>query len=340
MGSNATEVLWDAVLIGGGAAGLSAAVTLARAGRKVLVVDEDSSRAAATDRITGLFSREGISPAGLLRLGHDDAQRYGATCLDGRVTALNWRGEDQGFLVETATGEEVATRAVVVGTGLSDQLPDITGLRERWGREVLFCPYMDGYEVRGERIGLIGGPDADASVAYAQLLRQWTGDLIYFPRGAALTEEHRSALAARDIHLLEGEVANVVTVEDRLRGVELDDGRAVPRTVLFVAPIPVPQDALLRTLGCDVGENGFIAADFDGATSVPGVFAAGDVVRPYGQLVDAVAAGNRAGAALNHYLVRLDIAAARASYEAEQPFSAALESLAQRVRQTTVERGI
>ncbi|QIS15094.1 NAD(P)/FAD-dependent oxidoreductase [Nocardia arthritidis] len=332
MRSNETNgEVWDAVLIGGGAAGLSAAVALGRAGRKIVVVDDDSPRNAPAEQVHAFLTRDGMPPAELLLLGRAEASGYGAKLLDGRAISLSWRGEEPGFVIGLDDGADLVTRAVLVSTGLRDELPDIPGLRERWGKDVLHCPYCHGFEVRDQPIGLLGGGDPDLSVAHAQLIRQWSNDLVYFPGGLELTGEHRNSLAARDIRVVDGEVARVVTVEDRLRGLELTDGRAVPRRALFVTPRMTPHDELLRAIGCDIDETGYVTVDSLGATSVPGVFAAGNVADFFAQVINAAAAGNAAGAGINRYLVELDVAAARAKFRPEQPFSAALEQLAHRV---------
>ena len=144
---------------------------------------------------------------------------------------------------------------MLLATGLRDELPDIPGLRERWARDVLHCPYCHGYEVRDQPLGVIGGtPDA---VRYAQIVRQWTDDLVFFAPTGMLTEAQRTELVARAIGIVEGAVRRILVEDDRLRGVEMDDGRVVPRDALFVPPRFVPNNDLLLSLGADLDEGGW-----------------------------------------------------------------------------------
>ncbi|MFC7530820.1 NAD(P)/FAD-dependent oxidoreductase [Actinoplanes sp. GCM10030250] len=307
---------YDVAIIGGGAAGLSAALVLSRARRKVLVLDAGAPRNAPATHMHGYLSRDGLPPGELLAAGRKEVQHYGGEIVDGTVdsSAPGGRG---GFQVTLAGGQRISARRLLITTGLRDELPDIPGLRERWARDVLHCPYCHGYEVRDRRLGVLGG--TPGAVRYAQIVRQWTHDLVYFARPGTLTAAERTQLAARAIGVVEGTVEHLVLDGDRLRGVQMDDGCVVPRDALFVPPRFAPNDHLLTSLGCDVTEDGWVKTDPAGRTSVPGVWAAGNVVDPRAQVITAAGAGSAAAIALNADLVDDDVRTALATPLEETP---------------------
>ena len=295
---------YDVVVIGGGAAGLSAALVLSRARRKVLVVDAGAPRNAPATHMHGYLSRDGLPPGELLAYGRGEVNRYGGEIVEGTVTDLVPDGRT-GFWVLLVGGKRISARRLLVTTGLRDELPDVPGLRDRWARDVLHCPYCHGHEVRDHQLGVIGG--TPGAVRYAQIVRQWTHDLVYFTPPDILTTAERSQLVARAIGVVEGNIEQLVIDDDRLRGVQMDDGCVVPRDALFVPPRFVPNNQLLVGLGCDVDDDGWVAADNTGRTNVPGVWAAGNLVDPRAQVITAAGAGSTAAIALNADLVEDDV---------------------------------
>ena len=295
---------YDAAVIGGGAAGLSAALVLARARRRVVVVDAGAPRNAPAAHLHGYLSRDGLPPGELLACGRKEVEGYGGEVLPGTATDLVPDGQ-AGFWVSLADGQRIPARRLLVTTGLRDELPDVPGLRERWARDVLHCPYCHGHEVADRRLGVVGG--TAGAVRYAQLVRQWTHDLLYFTAPGTLTTPERAELAARAIGVVEGTIAQLVLVDDQLRGVQMDDGGVVPREALFVPPRFVPNSSLLLGLGCAVDGEGWVTADATGRTSVPGVWAAGNVVDPRAQVITAAGAGSAAAIALHADLVADDV---------------------------------
>ena len=295
---------YDVVVIGGGAAGLSAALVLSRARRKVLVVDSGKPRNGPAAHMHGFLSRDGMPPGDLLTLGREEVQAYGGEVLRGAVTQLVPEGQS-GFWVLLSDGLRISARRLLVATGLRDELPDIPGLRDRWARDVLHCPYCHGYEVRDQQIGVLGGsPD---TVRYAQIVRQWADDVVFFAPPGSLTTVQRSELVARVIGIVEGTVQRVLVEDDHLCGVELDDGRTVPRDALFVPPRFVPNSDLLVGLGCDMDENRWPGKDANGLTSVPGVWVAGNLANPRAQVITAAGEGSAAAIAINADLVDEDV---------------------------------
>ncbi len=304
---------YDVVVVGGGAAGLTAAMVLARARRRVAVVDAGEPRNAAAAHVHGFLSRDEMSPADLLAAGRGEVVRYGGEVIEGCVREIE-RGVDYGFVVHLAGSPQLSTRSVLVTTGLRDQLPDVPGVRERWGNDVLHCPYCHGYEVRDAPIGVLGGHVRDLSLHQALLLRQWSHDVAFFPNQIALSPAERARVTARGVRIVDGDVARLVVDDEGLSGVELTDGQLVPRTAVFVGPRFVPHDELLMSLGCQVGENGWPTTDATGRTSVTGVWAAGNVVDPRAQVITAAGAGSTAAIAMNGYLLEEDIEEAVADY--------------------------
>ncbi|MFG1792423.1 NAD(P)/FAD-dependent oxidoreductase [Nocardia sp. NPDC049149] len=288
---------YDVVIVGGGAAGLSAALVLTRSRRTVAVVRGGEPRNAPAEHMHGFLSRDGMPPGELLVTGAAEVAGYGGELIDDVVTIVE-KSDDHGvFTVTLAGGRVLTAHRVVIATGLRDELPDLPGVRERWGAEVLHCPYCHGYEVRDQPLGLLGG--ADPRVMHlAVLLPQWSDDVILFQHTMTLSDTDRAQLTARGVRVVEGEVARLV-VDGTLRGVELTDGRAVPRSAVFVAPTFLPNADLLHALGCDFDEKGWVVADPTGRTSVPGVWVAGNVSNPAAQVINAASAGYSAAVAIN-----------------------------------------
>jgi thioredoxin reductase len=308
----------DVAVIGGGAAGLSATLVLARAGRAVVVVDAGSPRNAPASRMHGYLSRDGLPSGELLAVARDEVASYGAEIIDGTATALQGNA-DTGFLVTLADDSTLSARRVLVTTGLRDELPDIAGLRDRWARDVLHCPYCHGHEVRGHRLGVIGG--TPGSVRFAQIVRQWTDDLVYFTPPGLLTAAERTQLRARAIGVVEGTIDLLVLDDDELVGVQLDDGCVVPRDELFLPPRFVPNHDLLTGLGCRTDDDGWVTTDPTGRTSVTGIWAAGNVVDPRAQVITAAGAGSAAAIALNGDLVDDDVRRAVLDFERGLPLA-------------------
>jgi thioredoxin reductase len=308
VGMDESDKQHDVVVVGGGAAGLSGALTLARARRSVLVIDAGEQRNRPASGVHGFLTRDGLPPAELAALGRAEVERYGGTVLDGRVAAL--AESAAAFAVTLEDGRAFTARRLLVTTGLVDELPEVPGLRELWGTDVVHCPYCHGYEVRDEPIGVLStGP---LSVHLAQLFRQWSADVtLFLHTGPRPSAEEAEALAARGIAIVEGEVAALETEAGRLRGVRLASGGVVPRRVLAVGTTLVAPAGLLAGIGLEATEHKLgvgqrIEADGTGRTAVPGVWVAGNVADLAATVAGAASAGVLAGAAINNDLVAED----------------------------------
>lgn len=304
---------YDVLIVGGGAAGLSAALVLARARRKVVVVDSRSPRNRPAEHMHGYLSRDGFPPAELLATGRAEVRGYGGEIIDGTVAELESHGWE-GCSVSLAGGKRIDARRVIVATGLCDKLPDIAGLIDRWGRDVLHCPYCHGHEVADRPLGVLGR--SRDTVHYAQVVRQWTDDLMFFVPQGTLSQAERSQLAARDVAVVEDTVTGIVVEDDRLHGVAVSDGRVFEREAVFLRPHLVPNNDLLRGVGCELDDHGWVVSDRSGRTSVPTIWVAGNVVNPRAQVINAASEGSRAGMAINADLVDEEVRAAVRAHRA------------------------
>ncbi|MEV4062483.1 NAD(P)/FAD-dependent oxidoreductase [Nonomuraea dietziae] len=317
---------YDVVVFGGGAAGLSGALMLARARRAVAVIDAGAPRNAPAAGVHGLLALDGTPPAELLERGRAEVRRYGGHVVSGEVvTAVR---DTEGFTVTLADGRSVRARRLLVTTGLVDELPDVRGLRDRWGRDVVHCPYCHGWEVRDQAIGVLAtGP---LSVHQALLFRQWSTDVTFFSHTMPPpTGEQAQQLAARGIRVVDGEVASLEISEDRLVGVRLSDGTLVGRETVAVSPRMTARACFLAALGLRPAEHPsgageHIPSDAAGRTEVPGVWVAGNVTDLAAQVGASAAAGAAAAAQINADLVAEETRLAVASYL--DPFSAESEA--------------
>ena len=300
---------YDVVVVGGGPAGLSGALALARSRRSVLVIDAGEPRNAPAAHAHNYLSRDGVPPLELLAAGRAEVASYGGELRDGRAVAAE--RTDDGFGVTLADGDRVRARRLLVTTGLVDELPDVPGLRERWGRDVLHCPYCHGWEVRDQAVGVLAtGPMA---AHQAQLFRQLTADVTVLAHtGPGFSPEQAEELAARGIGVVDGEVTGLEVDGDALTGVRLASGRVVPLQALVVAPRFTARSSLLESLGLTaepVEMGGAVigsavpGAERSGATAVPGVFVAGNVTDVGAQVVSSASAGLLSGAFINADLV-------------------------------------
>ncbi|MBO0915494.1 MULTISPECIES: NAD(P)/FAD-dependent oxidoreductase [Streptomyces] len=320
--------VWDVAVVGGGVAGLAAALTLARARRSVVVMDagEPRNAPAVNAGAHGVWVREGISPLKLLRLGCEEIASYGGRLVSGRVTQVHRVGEE--FSVVTEDWQRVRARRVLVTTGLVDELPDVPGLAARRGRDVLHCAYCHDGEIRDRAIGVL------SSFHQALLFRQVSTDVTLFRHtGADLTDGQWEQLAGLGVGVVDGEVGALeVDDRDRLAGLRLASGAVVPVRKLVVSPRFVARVGFLGGLGLTVREHPMgvgeqVVVDGTGFTGVAGVWAAGNVSDVLAGIPAASAAGVTAAAAINMNLLTTDArrtAAARAA--GAEVFSGVMES--------------
>ncbi|MEV4560331.1 FAD-dependent oxidoreductase [Kitasatospora sp. NPDC049285] len=304
---------YDVLVVGGGPAGLSGALTLARARRTVLVVDSGQPRNAPAEGIHGLLGREGMPPAELLSRGRAEVASYGGEFHDGEVRSIS-RRPDGGFRAELADGTAVLARRLLLTTGITDGLPEVPGVAERFGRQIVHCPYCHGWEVRDRRIAVLA-THTPVAVHQALLWRQWTDDVTLLLHTAAPpTEAQSRELAARNVTVVTGTVAALLPEDDSdaLTGVRLADGSTVGCETLAVGTELAVRAPFLADLGLETSELAFDGVKFAtrlatvdpmGRTAAEGVWAAGNLTDPAAQVAVAAADGLRAAAAINADLV-------------------------------------
>ncbi|MCS5485937.1 NAD(P)/FAD-dependent oxidoreductase [Curtobacterium flaccumfaciens pv. beticola] len=318
---------FDVIVIGGSAAGLSAALILGRSRRSVLVVDAGEPRNAPAAGAHNYLGREGVAPAELIRIGRDEVAAYGVQVTAGRIVATSATDGDGtdpvGFSVTLDSGAVVTARRLVVASGAVDVLPEVPGLAEQWGRGVVHCPFCHGWEIRDQRIGiLVTTPNG---VHHALMFRALSDRVTAFVTDPALVDDTAVAgLTARGIGIIAGSVARVVSSGDVLTGVETGSGEVVPLDALAAASTAEARVDFLAGLGLVaedvvVGGSRFgsaLVVDAAGQTGVRGVYAAGNVTAPMATVIAAAAAGTQAGAAVHGDLVQADLAAALAGVAA------------------------
>lgn len=313
-----TNTTWDTIVIGGSAAGLSAALMLGRARRRVLVVDAGSPRNRFAKHIHGVLGHEGVAPRDLTERGRAEAAEYGVEFV---TDAIDDVVESEHGLTVRSASAEWHTRALVVATGLTDVLPGIPGLAERWGKTVLHCPYCHGWEVRDQRLGVI--TTSPLGNHQAELVRQWSEHVTVFTAGLGDgASEVTERLQSRGVRVVDSPVVEVMGDGDAVRTIRTDDGQEFAIDAIFTAGTPRPHDEFLARLSLERAEGpmgSFIQVDAVGKTSASRVWAAGNVVNPGANVPLSMGAGSFAGAAVNAFLVTedFDLAAATNSSPAK-----------------------
>jgi thioredoxin reductase len=302
------EDLLDVVVVGGGPAGLTAALFLGRCLRRVLVVDDGQPRNAAAQELHGFLTRDGIPPLELLGLGREELATYGVGVRNGRVLrATAEQGGLPRFHVTVESGEVFRCRRLLLATGLSDALPEVDGASRFYGRGVHHCPYCDGWEVRGRRLIAYGPPPGSAGLAL-HLLR-WSAEVTLCTDGHALEREHADKLARNGVRVVQDRVARLDgdPGEGRLGAVELASGERLPADALFFSAARFQHSDLAGELGCEVTEDGSVSVKGAQRTGVRGVFLAGDAAGDVQFAVVAAGEGARAAVAINEDLEEEDL---------------------------------
>jgi len=311
-----TERHCDVAVVGGSAAGLAAALQLGRQRRSVIVVDAGEPRNAPAGHMHSYLTREGTPPADLTRLGREEVRSYGGEVLAGRVIGVTRAGpaDDDGFRVDLVGGHAIVARRVLAATGLVDELPEIEGLAEHWGGDVVHCPFCHGFEVRDRRIVQI--VTHRTGLHPTELFRQLTSRLVVVLHGEPDVDDGElDVLRAGGVDVRRGPVSRIVTGDDgHVAAVELGDGEVIDADAVAVGPgFRVRAEPFLslglRTARHASGLGDVVETDATGATSVPGLYAAGNITDPSQQVVQAAADGSRVGAMISFSLAHDDLLA-------------------------------
>ena len=292
-------MLYDVVVVGGGPAGLSAALELGRARKRVLLCDSGPRRNAAAQHIQNFVTRDGVPPEEFRQIGRKQLTRYAnVDARDVRVESIS--GARGAFRVRL-TSEVIEARRILLCTGMIDEMPAIDGFRELWGRAIFQCPYCHGWELQDRRWGYLPlAADASHVPAFALQLRGWSRDVVLFTGGTVVVpEEMRATLDSAGIRLESAGVARLIAREDRLDSVELANGTRVPCEVLFAHP-PQRQVEVVRRLGVALDGDGYVRIDnMTRETAIPGIYAAGDLTTRLQGAIFAAASGAHAAAIIN-----------------------------------------
>ncbi|GGF47023.1 oxidoreductase [Youhaiella tibetensis] len=293
----------DAIVIGGSFAGLSAATYIARARRSVAIIDAGAPRNRFASHSHGFFSRDGSSPLDMLAIAREQVDAYPSTHLIAGKAATARRDGDI-FAVALESGETVSSRYLVLAYGVSDELPKLPGLAERWGQSVIICPYCHGFEFSGRQIGVLYA--SDMSSHQAMLVSEW-GPTTYYLNGADLPDAATLAeLEKRGIAIERTPVAGLEGEGTGLSGIRLADGRTLPLNVLYIGPRNRLNSDIAQQLGCEIEDGMFgsvVKTNEMKQTSVPGVFAAGDITRSAHNVTWATSDGVMAGTGVHRALV-------------------------------------
>ncbi len=294
--------MYDVIIIGGSAAGLSAALVLGRFRRQVLICDHQKPRNAPAEAAHNFFTRDGTPPAELLQIGLEQLRPY-PTVQYRTAEVISLSATENGFDVKTADGAVWQSRRVLLATGVRDELPPIPGLADYWGKGgVHHCPYCHGWEVRDQKIVIIG--NGEVIYHLAALLSALSSDISACVYGEPqLTPDQLHKLQQMGVTLYDTEIEAIEGDSRNVQGIRLQDGRLIPCQSIFAATKPQQHSLLAHEIGCKFDENGYVKVDILGRTSVPNVYAAGDMVTPFHQLIAAAASGTAAGSGINMDIV-------------------------------------
>lgn len=295
---------FDVIIIGGSYAGLSAAMSLGRALRNILVIDSGKPCNATTPHSHNYLTQDGRKPQEIADIALEQIHQY-KTVHFHKGLVVNATKSGDTFEVETESGEAFSARKLIFATGIKDTMPDIKGFAECWGISVIHCPYCHGYEVRQQKTGIIA--NGEGALHYGRLINQWTDDLTLFTNGAStLTEEQTAKLTKHNISIIETPINEIVHTNGQLEAVVLEDGSSIGLSAIYNRPAFVQHCPIPEKLGCELNNHGLIKVDGFQKTNIPGVFACGDNSNFGRSVAVAVSSGSMTGAIVNHELTEDD----------------------------------
>ena len=297
----------DVIIVGAGPAGLSAALVLGRACRRVLLFDQDLGRNRFTKMLHGFITREGTPPLEFRRMAREELKRFDHVTHE-VVQIKNAVGRDEGgFTVVTADGRSFTSRRLLLATGVLDNVPDIPGLLDLYGQSVFHCPYCDGYELRGKPLAVYGRGKRGYGLSLE--MTGWSRDILLCSDGpSGLNDEERAMLAANGTTVNETPVAGLEGRDGILERVVFADGSSVSRRALFFTQGQTQCSDLAKTLGCEFNEKGTVSTGKYEVTNIPGLYVAGDASRDVQWVVVAAAEGAEAAYSINQEFIKEDLA--------------------------------
>jgi thioredoxin reductase len=311
MGTEPPRVTYDCIVVGAGPAGLSAALMLGRCRRSVLVCDSGQPRNARSTGAHNYLTRDGILPREFLQLGREEVARYPSVVFRD-VEVLDATRSPDGFRVVCADGNQLASRKLLLATGVVDELPPIAGLESLYGISVHHCPYCDGWEWRDHPIGIYGRGEEGSALALG--LTVWSDDVVLCTDGpSGLSDVELEHLSGRGVEVREDRVVRLEGKDGYLERIVFETGESLPRRALFVCAGQHQHSGLARKLGCRFTSKGAVDTGSFEATEVPGLYVAGDSSKEAQFVVVAAAEGAEAGMAINRALLKEDLAQNRNS---------------------------
>ncbi|MBK4210720.1 NAD(P)/FAD-dependent oxidoreductase [Bacillus pumilus] len=294
-------MLLDCAIIGGGPAGLSAALVVGRGRKQVIVFDNELPRNRVTQESHGFITNDGMTPFEIRQAGEADLQKYPHIQIN-RCRIVDIQKKEESFTLLTHEGDAFEAKKIILATGLQDILPEIEGIHDVYGKTLFSCPFCDGWELKEKALALIA--ENQRALHMAKLLSNWTKDLIVFTNGHMLAEEDKTLLTAHSIQVIDVPIVSIDHDNGQLRSLQLANGEIVNREGGFVASEFKQSAPFAEKLGCQMTKNAGIETDILGRTTVSGVFACGDNLGGPAQLVLAAAAGSQAGMGVIHELVQ------------------------------------
>lgn len=294
-------MLLDCAIIGGGPAGLSAALVVGRGRKQVIVFDDELPRNRVTEESHGFITNDGMTPFEIRRAGEADLQKYPNIKIK-RSRIVDIQKKEERFTLLTHEGDRFEAKKIILATGLQDILPEIEGIHDVYGKTLFSCPFCDGWELKDKALALIA--ENQRALHMAKLLSNWTKDLIVFTNGHVLAEEDKVLLTAHSIQVIDVPIVSIDHDNGQLRSLQLANGEIVKREGGFVASEFKQSAPFAEKLGCKMTKNAGIETDILGRTTVSGIFACGDNLGGPAQLVLAAAAGSQTGMGVIHEIVQ------------------------------------
>lgn len=297
---------FDVIIIGGSYAGLSAAMALGRALRNVLIIDSGLPCNRFTSHSHNFITQDGEKPSKITEKAKSQVFKYDTVSIENDLATAAQK-TDNGFIITTKKGHDFKAKKLIFATGVKDILPNIKGFAECWGNTLISCPYCHGYEVRHQKTGILA--NGDIAFRYGQFIRNWTDELTIFTNGKSLlTEEQTQKIQNHNIPIIEKKIASLHHQNGNLEQIIFEDNSTLEIKAIYSRPNFGQHCKIPESLGCEIVEQGYIKVDMFYQTSIPNVFACGDATTPMRSVAYAVAAGNAAGAMLNHQMTEEEFA--------------------------------
>jgi thioredoxin reductase len=296
--------LFDCAIIGGGPAGLNAALILGRARRNTILFDNNNPRNAVTQESHGFITRDGIKPNEFREIAHRDISKYPSVIYEKKeIFSITKKGKL--FELVTSNKELYQSKTIIISTGLKDVLPDIENIADYYGKSLFNCPYCDGWELRDKPLVVII-EEQKQGFHFIQTVYNWSKDIVVCTNGKSiLNSEQKCLIQNKGIKIIENKIKNFEGKDGQMERIIFENGDSIIRKGGFVLPQPIQASDFAKKLGCEYNSLGGISVDFYGRTNVQGVYAAGDAsVFAPAQLIIAAAEGLKAAAGVNRDLIQ------------------------------------